>query len=428
VDDPSRPDGPLLAATRDALETTYGLALEGLNADQIGAAVFGAAAAGMADARDPAFVARVLDRLPIDESWLFRDDALWEWLRDSAGPGLLDRARESARKVRILSLGCSSGQEPFSAAMLFQDLLEKVGLPPSAASAFVSVVGVDSSPSRIELARSGLLPAWSVQRCRPDWLRGRVTAEPGPAGRHRVAGSVQSMCRFERGNLVDVAARGNAALGGYDLVFCRNVLIYFRAESGQRLVRDLARGLDPGAHLVLSAPEAHLLPQEELETVGFLGAGRAAPRASAPPRKHHPRPASRPRTSATPRPWSAQLAGGGEEAVPAGRPAGVPSAADAPVAVHVEEALRHAEAGRRDEALRSTRAALLHDPSHLYSQLLLGQNLMPVDVDRARNVLRLLLESVSRLSPEAGVPGADGLSMGQLAAAARILLARRGEA
>jgi hypothetical protein len=53
---------------------------------------------------------------------------------------------------------------------------------------------------------------------------------------------------------------------------------------------------------------------------------------------------------------------------------------------------------------------------------------MPVDVDRARNVLRLLLESVSRLSPEAGVPGADGLSMGQLAAAARILLARRGEA
>ena len=125
--------GPLLDATRGALEATYGLALDGLNEDQIQAAVYGAAANRMADARDPGFLARVMDQLPIDETWLFRDDGLWEWLRDAAGPDVLERASASGRKVRILSLGCSGGQEPFTAAMLFQDLVEKVGLPPSAA-------------------------------------------------------------------------------------------------------------------------------------------------------------------------------------------------------------------------------------------------------------------------------------------------------
>ena len=100
---------PLLAATRAALEATYGLALEGLADDQIQIAVYAAGAAGMADPRDPEYLARVVDRLPIDESWLFRDDDLWEWLRDEAGPAMLEAAGQAGRPVRVLSLGCSSG-------------------------------------------------------------------------------------------------------------------------------------------------------------------------------------------------------------------------------------------------------------------------------------------------------------------------------
>jgi hypothetical protein len=97
------------------------------------------------------------------------------------------------------------------------------------------------------------------------------------------------------------------------------------------------------------------------------------------------------------------------------------------VTAHVEEAIRQAAAGRSGEALREARAALFHDPRHLYSRLLLGQHLIPVDGERGREVLRELLQAAARLPPEDAVPCADGLSVGQLAAAARILLARGGD-
>ncbi|HEX9049144.1 MAG TPA: CheR family methyltransferase, partial [Anaeromyxobacter sp.] len=249
---------PGIASARRHLEATYGLALEGLGDDQIAGAIR-AAADGCSDPADAAFLARVVDRLPIDESWLFREDGLWEWLRDAAGPALLEAAAAAARPLRVLSVGCSSGQEPFSAAIVLQGLLERGGIPPSAAAEHARIVGLDPSPARVEAARLGVLPAWSVQRARPGWLRGRVEPEDDAGTRFRVAPAVRAMCRFDVGNLVDLAARGNAALAGYDLVLCRHVLIYFRPAEAERLAGALARALDPGAVLVLSAPEAHLL-------------------------------------------------------------------------------------------------------------------------------------------------------------------------
>lgn len=412
---------PLLTATRAALEAGYGLALEGLGDGQIEMAVYGAGANGMADPRDPAFLARVIDRLPIDESWLFRDDALWEWLRDRAGPELLEKAALSSVPVRVLSLGCSGGQEPFTVAMVFQDLLERIGLPPSAAGTYLRVVGVDSSPARVEAARSGVLSSWSVDRSRADWIRGRVTPVPGTVARYRIAPAVQAVCRFEVGNLRDVVARGNAALGGFDIVFCRHVLIYFRFADATRIAAELGRGLDPGAHLVFSAAEAHLVGASGLEHVGQIGVGRSRPRATPVPRPY-PQQAARPRV---PRPERKVRAT--SEEPPAPRPPVAEPDRGAAVAGHVHRALQHAQAGRGGAALREVRAALLHDPRHLYSRLLLGQQLIPVDAQRGREVLRQLVEAASRLPPGDAVPCADGLSVGQLAAAARILLDGREE-
>jgi hypothetical protein len=195
------------------------------------------------------------------------------------------------------------------------------------------------------------------------------------------------------------------------------VLIYFRAAAAAGIAADLGRGLDPGSYLVFSAAEAHLVAASGLSPSPQLGVGSSPPRATSAPRQRPGR--ARPRRPAPSLP-----------PVPPPARSLLPKAPAAPereeaVAEHLGRALRLVEAGQGGEALREVRAALLHDPRHLYSRLLLGQQLIGVDAPRGREVLRELLEAANRLSPGEAVPCADGLSVGQLAAAVRILLARQ---
>lgn len=375
------------AAGREALERTYGLALAGLSDAQIEAALTGASAEGAAAGRaDLAWLERVLDRLPIDESWLFRDEGLWAWLRDEAGPPLLARALSSGRPVRALSIGCSAGQEAFTVAILFQHLLQQAGLPASTLPHHVSILGVDSSPGRIAKAREGAVGAWSVERCDARWLRGLVRLEDPVTGRYRIDAAARAACRFEVENLLTLAGEGAARLGGFDLVLCRNVFIYFRAPAAQRLALALAEGLDRGALLVVAAAEAHLLAAAEvLEHTGQLGVGRV--------RDRPPTPAGRQRAAASSKRLVAARAAP-PRPVPAGR------------------APERAPAG----------AKALHDPGWLLSRMALGRELLAVDEARGGEVLRDLLETMRRLPQDAEIPAAPGLSVAQLRAAVRLLL------
>jgi chemotaxis methyl-accepting protein methylase len=415
-------DHAILCSLRRGLEQRYGLALEGLTSDQITGALSSALAAAGTDIEpsDPRMLPLVVDRLPIDESWFFRDDALWTWLYAELGPALLERAALKGRVVRVLSLGCSSGQEPFSLAILFQGLLEAAGIPGSSAAGFVEITGLDSSPVRIAQAREGNVNDWSVQRCRPDWLRGRVARSGAGDLGMRVDASIRAMCRFEPGNVLDVVEQGNPVLGGYDLVLCRNVLIYFRPDRAANVVAALGEALDTSAVLVVSATEAHLLAAApRLEPLRHLGAARAgapagdrtkaaAPRLSRGGRSRGGRSRSARTTSEPPR-----------AAAAATRPA----PHERPLAEeHLRRALEYAGAGRANDALREARAALFLEPRHLFVRLLLGRELLPLDRARGREMLRDVLEHTSQLSPEADVPFAPGLSVGQLARAARLLL------
>jgi chemotaxis protein methyltransferase CheR len=411
-------DRAALGSIRRALEHSYGLALEGLTEDQISVATASAIGEdGALEADDPRLLPLVVDRLPIDESWLFRDDALWTWLKDELGPALLERSALRGRAVRALSLGCSSGQEAFSLAILFQGLLAAAGIPESSAPAYVEISGLDASPARIAQARDGLVNDWSMQRCRADWLRGRIVPAGGGDGRMRVAPPIKAMCRFEVGNVLDVTARGNDALAGYDLVLCRHVLIYFRADRAARVVADLGEALDRQAVLVVSAAEAHLLAAAPfLEPVGHLGAARAGP----------PAVAERTRPAETPRPPESPARSRSRRVAPP-PPGRVAAAGPAPgerraAEEHLRRALEHAGAGRGADALQEARAAFFLEPRHLFSRLLLGRELLSLDRERGREVLRDLLHHASLLPPEADVPFAPGLSVAQLARAARLLL------
>src|SRR3990167_5170280 len=112
---------------RRALESKYGLFLDAVTDQEIGRAVENAAASGEPDWDDPRFLGQLVDQLPLDESSLFRNEGLWRWLA-LVLPGWLDEAMERGRPMRVLSIGCSAGQEGFSFAMLLISELRRRGI------------------------------------------------------------------------------------------------------------------------------------------------------------------------------------------------------------------------------------------------------------------------------------------------------------
>jgi chemotaxis protein methyltransferase CheR len=419
---------PLAAALRRALRAAFGLALEGLSDQQVLDAAAGLDGCHPALAQAGA-LARVVDALPIEESWMFRDESLWRWLQDDVLPGLVVDALSAGRPLRAASLGCAGGQEAHSLAILVLGLLEAAGIPAGCAAASARILGIDASPARVALAASGEATSWSVQRCPPRWLGGRVNPLDATTGRWQIDAAVRGLCSFEVGNVLDAARPGSQALGGMDLVLCRHVLIYFRPDEAAAVVEGLVRALDPGAILVLSPAEAHLATSlPDLEPAGEVGAFRRvvpetarAPRLRAlesraarsrPPESrapHPPAPVSRARFRSRPSPLPV-----------------APLPQDGLALRHASAALEHTAAGRSAEALREARAACFHDPRHLLCKLVLGRELLAVDRFRARAVLAELLQLTDALPAEAAVPQAPGLSVGQLSDAA-VLLMKRGD-
>jgi chemotaxis protein methyltransferase CheR len=398
------------ASVRLSLRAAFGLGLEGLSDEQVLAAASLPGESQDEPSRAEA-LAQVVDRLPIDESWMFRDESLWTWLQEVMLPDLVVGALSSGRPLTALSLGCAGGQEAHSLAILLMGLLEAAGIPAGGVAAYARVLGLDASPARVALAASGQASAWSVERCPSRWLGGRVRLVDPTAGRWQVDEDVRAMCRFEVGNLLEVVRPGSEALRGVDLILCRHVLIYFRPDDAAAVVARLAAALDPGATLVLSPAEAVFatgLPcLEPVEATGAVGAFRR----TAPGMPRRARSGSAP---ATPTPVR-------------GRRPTRPMAKlrlVGPTSRHAQAALEHTAAGRSAEALREARAACYHDPRHLLSMFVLGRELLEVDRFRGRAVLAELLELTDALPAEATVPHAPGLSVRQVSAAAQLLMKR----
>jgi chemotaxis protein methyltransferase CheR len=183
----------------------------------------------------------VVEALTTHESTFFRDSHPFEHLR-----GLLPQmAARSAggERVRIWSAACSTGQEPYSIAMLAQEVL---GAP---ASRRVEILGTDISRDVLGRAKEGLFSQFEVQRGLP--IRALMThfVQEGP--RWRIKPELRAMVRFEEWNLLADAR----VLGRFDAIFCRNVLIYFDTPTKTRVLDMMARQLAPGGVLYLGAAE-----------------------------------------------------------------------------------------------------------------------------------------------------------------------------
>lgn len=176
------------------------------------------------------------EALTVQESYFFREPAKLELVKEFVLPGV----RTRRGPLRVWSAGCAAGEEAYTLAALFTE----TGL-----SGRYRILGTDLSEAAVADARRGSYTKWSVRGLNEERL-GKIFETHG--SRYHVADRYRTDVDFERHNLLDAPP---TAPGTFDLVFCRNVLIYFTPEAARAVVTRLASALAPGGWLVLGVSD-----------------------------------------------------------------------------------------------------------------------------------------------------------------------------
>lgn len=196
--------------------------------------------------------ADVIEAMTTNETSWFRDDIQFAELKESLLPGLLARQRS----VKIWSAACSSGQEPYTISMCVDEVCKN-----ESKSRFVKIIGTDISENILNQARRAIYSDSSLSRGIDTSTRNRYfhPVEKGYELNPEISGRV----RFQQFNLL----KPFAVLGRFDVIFCRNVLIYFSDEIKRDILNRMAQVLEPGGVLFLSSTEVMPLNVSGFEAV-----------------------------------------------------------------------------------------------------------------------------------------------------------------
>ncbi|MCY1016623.1 CheR family methyltransferase [Pyxidicoccus sp. MSG2] len=190
---------------------------------------------------------KMVEALLVHETCFFREPAQFTWLERELFPRWRQDSRRRSRHVRAWSAACSTGQEPYTLAMV---LLANL---PAEEGWSVEVLGTDLSGDALSRAEAAMWPLEKASEIPTAYLHRFMLRGTGPAeGWIRAGPQLRSVVRFQTLNLLRAE---DTAPGTFDLVLCRNVLIYFDAASSARAMRGLVRNLAPEGLLLLGHAE-----------------------------------------------------------------------------------------------------------------------------------------------------------------------------
>lgn len=189
---------------------------------------------------------QVIDAMTTNETLWFRDSHPYDLLKnrvlsDIAGSG-------KGGKLRIWSAACSTGQEPYSLSMILSEFKETQR---TAFSLGEEIVATDISTHVLSQARSGVYEMLALGRGLSNERKKQYFVEK-PDGSWEVSREIKSRVRFQHFNLLG----SYASMGKFDIIFCRNVLIYFSSDLKLEILRKMHSCLKPGGHLFLGASES----------------------------------------------------------------------------------------------------------------------------------------------------------------------------
>ena len=429
-------DAGLLEAVSQAVEAQLGLHFPRERWADLERGLRGAAAelgfAGVEEcARALAFAAlgrRQIDalaaQLTIGETYFFRDPAVFAALATHVFPALVREREGRAKRLRIWSAGCCTGEEPYSIAIALREAV------PDIDDWQVTILATDINPRFLHTAVAGVYGHWSFrgvpEEKRSLWFR------LAAAGRFAVVPEIRRMVTFACLNLVeDVWPSLVTNTNAMDLIFCRNVLMYFAPERVRRVVAGFHAALIPGGRLNVSPTDASreffagFLPPE-IPGVTFYRKG--VPPAPAP----RPVPARRPARvapiapvaplalPAAPRDHAAEA----RQLANEGRLTAALAACDRALAANRLAPAHHylrgiilQEQDAADDAAKALRRALYLDPDFALAHFTLGH--LHLRQGRRADAVRSFANASALLracAPEALPPESEGLTAGRLLA------------
>lgn len=202
---------------------------------------------------------RIVDAITTHETLWFRDDSLWRAMREKIMPDLMDQLKSGKkRRIRIWSAASSTGQEPYSLAMLI-DSMCSIGTYQSVDPSRFEIIASDVSTAAIETAKKATYSKLEIQRGLDDNYIRKYFTQTGDA--YQLNPTIANKVRYRTFNLQD----NFISLGRFDMILCRNVLIYFSQEFKRLLLRRMAMILEPGGLLILGSAESGLGHSESFE-------------------------------------------------------------------------------------------------------------------------------------------------------------------
>jgi chemotaxis protein methyltransferase CheR len=184
----------------------------------------------------------VVEAMTTNETFFFRDKIPFDHLRDTVLPALV-QARAGRRSLRIWSAASSTGQEPYSIAMCVKEFAALAGWR-------VEIVATDLSQAVLEKSRAGIFSQFEVQRGLPIQMLVKHFTQVGELW--QLNADIRAMVQHRQLNLLQDFSH----LGTFDVIFCRNVLIYFEQDTKVGIFDRLARMIEPDGVLALGAAES----------------------------------------------------------------------------------------------------------------------------------------------------------------------------
>jgi chemotaxis protein methyltransferase CheR len=202
----------------------------------------------------------------IGETYFFRDPKVWEVLEDEVLWDLVRRRRNEGNKtLRLWSAGCCTGEEPYSMAMVLKRLIHDLE------TWHVTIYGTDINPAFIKKAKGAVYGDWSFRVTSPG-IKEKFFAHVG-GGKFELVEDIRRMVEFHHVNLIDDRTTpATITPGSVDIIFCRNVLMYFHPDQVEKVLAKLEIALAPEGLLAVNPIELLCIPEPMFERLKHPGA------------------------------------------------------------------------------------------------------------------------------------------------------------